>query len=264
MKDIRLVAIDMDSTLLDDDKHLPEDFIPWVKKHPSIKTVIASGDQYGALKRYFPGMQDEIIFLPENGGLVFEKGKLIYSSEMSYEDIESYLSTANGLTDAVAGICGEKSAYFPPVTDDTTLKQIATYYEQRDYVPDLLSCARKDKIVKITVFFAKHNAEQFYSLFRDKSDNAMALLSGTDWIDIENKTSSKGASVRMLQKRYGIPEENCMAFGDYLNDISMLVACSESYAMANAYPEVFSYAKYSTDSNNDDGVMKILRQIPEG
>ncbi len=264
MDRIRLVAIDMDATLLDDNKRVPGDFIPWVKSHPSIKTVIASGDQYGALKRYLGEIEDDLIFLPENGGLVFEKGELIYSDKMSYEDIKLYLSIADKVSDAFAGICGEKSAYFPPTKDEDILRQTAIYYEQRKFVEDLLSAAEDDIIVKMTLYFKKHNAEQYYPLFKDKSSTAIALLSGTDWIDVENSTSSKGASVRMLQKRYGIPPENCMAFGDYLNDISMLQACEQSYAMANAYPEVFAYAKYRTASNNDDGVMKILRTIPEG
>ena len=45
----QLVALDMDGTLLDSQKRLPIDFIPWVKNHPQIQTVIASGRQYYAL-----------------------------------------------------------------------------------------------------------------------------------------------------------------------------------------------------------------------
>ena len=40
---IKLVAVDMDGTLLNSKKEMPEEFIPWVKSHPEIKTVIASG-----------------------------------------------------------------------------------------------------------------------------------------------------------------------------------------------------------------------------
>ena len=47
---IKLVALDMDGTLLDSDKNLPVDFIPWVRSHKDIKTVIASGRQYYTLR----------------------------------------------------------------------------------------------------------------------------------------------------------------------------------------------------------------------
>ena len=75
-EDIKLVAIDMDGTLLDSQKKMPEDFIPWVQSHPEIKTVIASGRQYYTLEHDMFPIKDSLIFIAENGGLVFEKGKI--------------------------------------------------------------------------------------------------------------------------------------------------------------------------------------------
>ena len=43
---IKLVALDMDGTLLNSKKEKPAEFIPWVEKHPEMKVVIASGRQY--------------------------------------------------------------------------------------------------------------------------------------------------------------------------------------------------------------------------
>lgn len=45
----KLIALDMDGTLLDSRKNLPKDFIDWVKRHSDVKTVIASGRQYDTL-----------------------------------------------------------------------------------------------------------------------------------------------------------------------------------------------------------------------
>ena len=50
---LKLVALDMDGTLLDSQKRLPPDFIPWVENHPDIKTIIASGRQYHTLIKDF-------------------------------------------------------------------------------------------------------------------------------------------------------------------------------------------------------------------
>ena len=53
-----------------------------------------------------------------------------------------------------------------------------------------------------------------------------------------------------------------MAFGDYLNDLTMIRECGESYAMANAHPEIKTAARYVTEYDNDhDGVMRVLRNI---
>ena len=52
-----------------------------------------------------------------------------------------------------------------------------------------------------------------------------------------------------------------MAFGDYLNDIGMMHMCSESYCMKNGHPEVMKAARHTAESNDDDGVMKVLRTL---
>ena len=50
---IKLVALDMDGTLLNSKKEKPAEFIPWVEKHPEMKVVIASGRQYYTLEKDF-------------------------------------------------------------------------------------------------------------------------------------------------------------------------------------------------------------------
>ena len=62
--------------------------------------------------------------------------------------------------------------------------------------------------------------------------------------------------------KYDLKKDECMAFGDYLNDMSMILECGESYAMKNAHPDIQTAAKYVTEYDNDnDGVMRVLRNI---
>ena len=88
---IRLVALDMDGTLLDSNKNLPPDFMDWVKTHPAIKTVIASGRQYYTLVKDFIPIKDQLIYVAENGGIVFEQDSVIYLNEMQKTDIKDCL-----------------------------------------------------------------------------------------------------------------------------------------------------------------------------
>ena len=60
---IRLVAMDMDGTLLDSQKRLPADFMDWVINHPDIKTVIASGRQYYTLVKDFLPIKEKLIYV---------------------------------------------------------------------------------------------------------------------------------------------------------------------------------------------------------
>lgn len=78
---IRLVATDMDGTLLDDPRVVPQEFMDWVALHPQLCIVIASGRQYYNMRKMFGKMEDSLVFIAENGGIVFEHGNVIYRSE---------------------------------------------------------------------------------------------------------------------------------------------------------------------------------------
>ena len=108
---IKLVALDMDGTLLDSNKQLPPDFMEWVRNHPDIKTVIASGRQYYTLVKDFVPIKDEMIYVAENGGFVFEKDKIIYSNEMAKEDIRICLALIENMEGLTPIVCGAESAY---------------------------------------------------------------------------------------------------------------------------------------------------------
>lgn len=75
-KGIRLIATDLDGTLLHSDKEVPAGFEEWVCAHPEIRMVIASGRQYYNIKKLFPKAGDRMIYLAENGGMVVENEKL--------------------------------------------------------------------------------------------------------------------------------------------------------------------------------------------
>ena len=71
---------------------------------------------------------------------------------------------------------------------------------------------------------------------------------------------NKGRAMQMLQSIKGISPDKCMAFGDYLNDWELLQSVTESYAMENALPELKAIAKHIAPPNDDDGVMRVVKE----
>lgn len=257
---IKLVALDMDGTLLDSRKQLPADFMDWVQHHPDIKTVIASGRQYYTLVKDFIPIKDELVYVAENGGFVFEKDSIIYSNEMSKEDIRQCLERIEGLEGLTPIVCGAKSAYMNPA-EESILREAEMYYTRLQIVGDLYEAALQDTVVKIAIFVDGRMAEPAMKHFADIGKHLAAVLSGDSWIDISNQTVNKGIAVAAIQERYGIHRKESMAFGDYLNDVGLLKSCEESYCMENGHPELKELAKHVTASNDEDGVMKVLRQL---
>lgn len=256
-QDIKLITTDLDGTLLNSKKEVPEGFREWVLKHKEIKMVIASGRQYYNIRKLFPDMEDSLVFMADNGGLVFENNKTIYINEMKKEDVIYCIEQFHEKEKLPVILSGEKSAYMEHSTEEAE-NNAHMYYERLEFTSDLRKCAKKDKIVKIAVFIEGHKAEKRYNRLGDFHNRLEAALSGDCWIDIANKNADKGNAIMILQEKYGISAIQCMAFGDYLNDMHMLLRCAESYAMKNAHPLLKEIAKYTASSNDDNGVMKIL------
>ena len=190
---IKLVAVDMDGTLLNSKKEMPEEFIPWVKSHPEIKTVIASGRQYYTLERDFLPIRDNLAFIAENGGLVFEKGEIIFKDEIDKQDVLKCLDIIDKVPYATPVICGAKSAYITKKdVDEEIYYNVEMYYERRQIVEDLRKVADNDTIVKVAIYFKKEKAEEFMKYFENIGEKLTAVLSGASWIDIANKKKKEG------------------------------------------------------------------------
>ena len=259
---IRMIAFDMDGTLLDSQKRLPSDFIGWVKSHTNIRTVIASGRQYYTLKKDFTEIADNLIFLAENGALVISGDTVLYKNVMTKEDVIRSLEEINRLPHSGIILCGVNSAYYLDTTDQEFLINLRMYYDHHKPLKDLLSALDEDEILKIAVYFSEKRAEACYTKLTQLPSNLAKALSGDSWIDISNATVNKGSAYTALQERLSISFEDAACFGDYINDYELMQSCGESYAMKNAHPTVKDVAKHVTAYTNDeDGVMHELRTL---
>jgi len=256
-KAIKLVALDLDGTLLDSNKAMPEDFLPWVRKHSNVKTVIASGRQYYTILRDFPIGQDKLTIIAENGGLVYDNNEMIYINSMNAQDIKESLKKIEKIPGATPILCGVESAYIPDVSDEI-FGMSGVYYDHIKRVPDLYEYIEKDRFLKIAIFFANRKAQEHISELQDIPENVTAILSGERWIDVANCDVNKGTAIKKILELFGIDRAEAAAFGDYLNDYEMLKVCEESYCMENGHPDLKQIAKYITSSNDDNGVMKVL------
>ena len=259
MQNIKLVACDMDGTLLNNAKQMPKDFIPWVQAHPEVRVVIASGRQYETLRRDMEAVQDSLYFLADNGALVFYQDKLLHSDEMKKEVTRDLLRRIDAMEGVYPILSGAKSAYMrhasPLVEENGDM-----YYKKMVFEKDLYSCIDSDVIVKIACFFENADAAKRKHEFDGIDESVEAVVSGSEWIDVLNVGVNKGTGVQTIQKKYGILPEESMAFGDFMNDYELLMSCGESYAMENAHPDLKAAAKYIAPSNEEEGVMQILRE----
>lgn len=256
---VRLVISDMDGTLVNSKDEFPKDLYQRIEqlKEKGVRFAIASGRQYYNIEKRFEPIKDDLIVIAENGAMVCDHGKCIFTDEMEYKDVEHFVSIFRKHPDIYTVLCGSKSAYIE-TKDEAFHQKLLQFYERVEVVDDLLTAAQDDVICKIAVYNEVSSEKVIYPLLREYETEFMLAVSGNFWLDIMKRGVHKGSGLRMIQKLYNIQPEECMAFGDYLNDYEMMEECGYSYAMANAHPKLKEICKFETESNDEEGVTREL------
>ncbi|MBR2765678.1 MAG: HAD family hydrolase [Blautia sp.] len=259
--DTRLIALDMDGTLLDSRKQLPPDFIPWVKAHPQYRIAIASGRQFYTLWDEFEEIAPQLIIIAENGSYVTENKEVIFLKTMEKEDVRACLDICMPLPGTSIVLSGVASACMRTDISAEARRQGELYYHRLVFQDDLYAYAEQDGIIKVSLYIDDFKAAETAELIKGLNPRIKAVVSGRDWIDIIHSDVSKGTAMEAVQRQFSLTPDQCMAFGDYMNDYEMLKKCGQSFAMGNATQAIKEIARYETDTNDRDGVMKVLRGL---
>lgn len=260
-KQVKLIAVDMDGTLLNSKKELPTDFysIFHQLKKKNILFAIASGRQYYNLVNEVLPVKEQIIFIAENGSYVAYNDSEILVQPLRLSRAHELIKIARTIKDVNIILCGKKQAYIES-DDPGFMEHVNMYYNKRVKVADLLQVT-DDEMLKIALCDFGGSEQNSYTFFKHLEKDIQVKVSGTLWLDLADKLANKGRALKAVQKMYNIGYDETMVFGDYMNDLEMMSEGYFSYAMANAHEEVKSAARFIADSNDNNGVLKILEEL---
>lgn len=256
---IRLIASDMDGSLLDENKQIPTEFyeiLPQLKKR-GISFVVASGRSYCTLKENFKAVSDQIDYICDNGAYV------VYNGETRVDTIPAQLlhpilQACEELGDIQALLCGAHGTYHVPYTPEFNY-EISNYYVNQHLVPSLKDV--DDDIFKIAICDMKNPEKHAYPYLRERLGEKLNMqISGSCWMDIMNTGINKGAALKKIQSDMGITPQETMAFGDFYNDIELLKRAYYSFVMGNSNEDMRRYGNFVAASNSEAGVIKAIRQ----
>jgi Cof subfamily protein (haloacid dehalogenase superfamily) len=258
---IRLVVSDMDGTLLNSRHELDPEFYVLFRelRQRGIHFAAASGRQYHNIRNVFSSIQRDMYFIAENGGYVMHRDEELFVQEMDSELTYSLIRDAKKIEETFTILCGKKKAYI----EDTTeffVEHLARYYDEYEVVDDLLK-VKNDQFLKIAICDMSGAEGNTYQLFKGKADQLQIKISGNIWLDISHKRANKGEALKKVQEVLGIDPSETIVFGDYLNDLEMMQQADFSFAMENAHPQVKRVARFIAPSNDERGVLQILRQV---
>ena len=263
--DIRLIAADMDGTLLDDDKALHEHFWPLVAElfERGVLFCVASGRQYANLYSRFRDVADEMVFLAENGAYVVKGTREISSQTMAAGLVDELVRAVRDLAasgaDVGVVVCGKRAAYLDRV-DARFREKVDLYYASQQIVGDLLD-RPDDGILKVTVYDFQSAERVTAPALAGFADQAQVVVSGAHWLDVMDPATNKGAGIRSIQNALGLTPAQTMVFGDFLNDLEMMDAAEYSFAMHNAHPVLRERARYLAPPNTENGVVRTISSV---
>ena len=272
--DLRLAAIDMDGTLLDDDKNFPPgmDELLDLMDERGVTFAPASGRQVWTLIDMFPGRPGMTV-IGENGGIVMRDGVEVSSSPVDAPTVREVIRLVREATSGPNGIdgglvmCGKQFAYVER-TDDLFVEGVAPYYHRTQCVDDQIAVidaieagTSDDAIVKLAVYAIGPVGALAEATLAHFADTHQYAISGPNWADLQIRGVDKGSAVRDLQRFLGVDRSQTAVFGDAGNDLSMMSEGDLSFAMANASQDVIEAARFVAPSNNEAGVAQVLRAL---
>ncbi len=259
---IKFIASDLDGTLLPPSKIMPErtfEIINTLSKK-GIIFAPASGRQLPNLLKLFAPVADKIAVIAENGGIGWYGGKIIYSNPTPAESVRYALDILRGESDLYPLLSCADCAYYE--SDFAPFVQtLNKSYSSAKRVKSFDEVLNSQTALKISVWDPLVSAKHGGVILPQKIKGLRVMVSGYDWLDISVATANKGEALKEILKYFGITPDECMAFGDHMNDLEMLLSCSHPYVTANAFPALKEVIKTQVASNAEFGVIKKLEEL---
>ncbi len=256
---IRLIASDMDGSLLDDKKRIPSEFykiLPRLKQKGA-SFVVASGRSYCTLKENFSSVSEQIDYICDNGAYVVHDGDVAIKL-IPRDLLHAFISACDELKGIQVILCGVHASYHKAYTPEFDY-EISNYYVNRRIVEDLF--AVEDDIFKVSICDVNDPATHTYPFLKERFGSALSLqVSGKAWMDAVKAGINKGVALEKIQKNLGITPEETMAFGDSYNDVELLGRARYSFVMGNSNADMHQYGNFMAASNNDAGVIRAIEK----
>lgn len=282
---IKLIASDMDGTLLFDQKISKENLEAiQAAQEKGIKFAIATGRAYEDVKPFLDqyGLTCECVVL--NGGEYRDiTGRIvegIYIDKGLVTEIISILSecnlaveiytndgyyTTNTKEEILDSMIKRAKIFRPNITDPDEIYRNALqhpHFVKMKYITNIDEFLRSNVEIGKFISFADSAAELEGP--REKINTLGSVVVSSSFatnIEINDSNATKGRILAKAAARMGIQKDEVVILGDGLNDYSMFVEFPNSFAMENAIPEIKAVAKYITASNMEHGVAKAINRV---
>lgn len=267
---IRLIATDLDGTLLDERKQISRRTREALYKasEKGILFVPATGRIFSAI----PEPVGELPFIryaiTVNGSGIYDRvrDEMLYVAEIPKEEAVRmchFIRQYHTMYDCYLGEHGYMEQYYYDKIDEYCSEVMRPLVRAtRTPVPDLAEFIEAHgDVQKMQMFFL--DMELRARVFKELAEafpNALATSSVANNIEVNIREANKGDALKWLCSYLDIDIAETVAFGDGSNDVTMLQAAGTGVAMGNACEEAKAAADRTTSTNDEDGVAEFLEK----
>lgn len=263
--DCRIIFSDIDGTLLDSSHHVQKDTgkkILELEKR-GIPFILVSARMPDGVRVVQRELKTHSPIVCYSGGLILDEGnRILHSCQMN-------LSLASEVKELLEReyprICCNTYGMNRWIVDDDrnpwVIREERITEGKADVGRIRQVFAQDGGIHKFLLMGEPEDILAVEQRLRNDYPELMAARSNANYLEVMDGAVHKSVGVRVLCRHYGISENEAAAFGDGENDIDMIQAVRYGFAMANAPETVRRQAAYLTGSNDEGGILDVIRRI---
>ncbi len=257
---IKLVACDMDGTLLDGEGDLPDGTLDIIAdlRQAGILFTAASGRRYDTLHSMFEPVADDMDFVASNGAQVYAKGKLLDREVFSHAAVKRLKTTADMFGTLHLALFDATSSFLLD-DEDRFEREIDKNLPNPLRVHDVPSA--DTSIIKASLYCDEALMDMAYVLERELGDDFVFAPSGSRWIDVMQRGVNKATGINQIMQAHDVQAHEIMVFGDSMNDYEIMRMAGISCAMGNGRSAIKQIATRVIGPNSQHSVQRELRAL---
>ena len=266
----KLIALDMDGTLLTSDKKVSDRNKKAIKaaEEKGIKVVLASGRPAEGLRHYLEELEllkEDDYVLSFNGGVSqkAKSGEVISRTVLKGRDLKYINNIAKELNVNIHAFSEKSGLITPKISKYTEVE--ADINKINIGIVDFDTIDDEENIIKVMIIDPEEVLEEaIKKLPKELYEKYTVLRSTPFFLEFMNKEVDKGEGLKRLAESLGIKREEVIAMGDAGNDLSMIKYAGLGVAMENGFAEDKENAQFITKSNDEDGVAYAIEKFVLG
>ena len=261
---IKLIATDMDGTLLDSNAELSnynKEILKALIKN-GIEIIFATGRPFESVKKFKDAINNDNCSIICNGAAIADtNGKFLYTKSMDENSSKMIIDLFNKNKNEICLNIYSDGKYY--ISEEGFY--FKKYIEREEIKNRIIGLEKIEVFEFVKVLFLGEHKEllRLQATINKSIQNADAVFSHPEFLEIIPKGVNKANALKWLCDKKKIDYKNVMAFGDNYNDLDMINLAGIGVAVKNAVADVKNNADYIAPSHEENGVGKFLKEFFE-